>query len=71
MARSIARAVRGASGMTTIFPPLRRTVRVRWPRSMTELVDVGAEGFRYPQPVDREQRDQGVLIRRAEPGRDE
>ena len=33
MARSIARAVRGASGMVTILPPLRVMVRVRCPRS--------------------------------------
>jgi hypothetical protein len=33
MVRSTARAVRGASGIVTILPPLRRMVRVRWPRS--------------------------------------
>ena len=33
MARSSARAVRGASGMVTILPPLRVMVRVRCPRS--------------------------------------
>ena len=33
MAKSIARAVRGASGMVTTLPPLRVIVRVRWPRS--------------------------------------
>ena len=33
MARSIARAVRGASGMVTTLPPLRVMVRVRCPRS--------------------------------------
>ena len=33
MARSIARAVRGASGMVTTLPPLRVMVSVRWPRS--------------------------------------
>ncbi len=33
MARSTALAVRGASGIVTILPPLRRMVRVRWPRS--------------------------------------
>ena len=32
-ARSIARAVRGASGTVTTLPPLRVTIRVRWPRS--------------------------------------
>ena len=34
MARSIARAVRGASGMVTTLPPLRVITRVRCPRSM-------------------------------------
>jgi hypothetical protein len=33
MARSMARAVRGASGMVTTLPPLRVITRVRWPRS--------------------------------------
>ena len=33
IARSIARAVRGASGMVTTLPPLRVMVSVRWPRS--------------------------------------
>ena len=33
MARWIARAVCGASGMVTTLPPLRIMVRVRWPRS--------------------------------------
>ena len=33
MARSMARAVRGASGIVTTLPPLRVIVRVRWPRS--------------------------------------
>ena len=33
VARSIARAVRGASGMVTTLPPLRVIVRVLWPRS--------------------------------------
>ena len=33
-ARSIARAVRGASGMVATLPPLRVMVSVRWPRSV-------------------------------------
>jgi hypothetical protein len=33
MARSIAPAVRGASGIATTLPPLWVIVRVRWPRS--------------------------------------
>ena len=32
MATSIARAVRGASGMVTTFPPLQVIVSVRWPQ---------------------------------------
>jgi hypothetical protein len=34
IARSIARAVRGASGMVTTLPPLRVTTKVRCPRSV-------------------------------------
>jgi hypothetical protein len=34
MARSIALAVRGASGIVTTLPPLRVITRVRCPRSM-------------------------------------
>jgi hypothetical protein len=34
MARSIARAVRGASGLVTTFPPLRVITKMRWPRSV-------------------------------------
>jgi hypothetical protein len=34
MARSTALAVRGANGTVTTLPPLRTTVRVRWPLSM-------------------------------------
>ena len=32
------------------------------------MLDVGAGGFRYPQPVQREQGDQHMLGRRTEPG---
>ena len=35
------------------------------------MLDVRAGGLRYPQPVQREQRDQRVLCRRAEPGGDQ
>ena len=37
----------------------------------SERVDVGAEGFGDPQPVDREQRDERVLGRGAEAGGDQ
>jgi hypothetical protein len=41
-ARSIARAVRGASGMVTTLPPLRVMTRVRSPRSVPRALDVCA-----------------------------
>ena len=71
MARSIARAVRGASGMVTTLPPLRVMTRVRRPRSSPQVLDVRAGGLRYPQPVEREQGDQRVLAGRAEAGGDQ
>jgi hypothetical protein len=68
MARSIVRAVRGASGRVTTLPPLRVMVRVR--------CHVRGRGARYrrrsprrPQPVQGEQRDQRVPGRRAEASR--
>ena len=36
-----------------------------------EVLDVGASGLRDPQPVERQQGDQGVLGGRAEPGGDQ
>ena len=36
-----------------------------------QVLDVGAGGFGDPQPVQGEQRDQRVLKRRPEPGRDQ
>ncbi len=35
------------------------------------MLDVGAGGFRHPQPVQGEQGDQRVLGRRSEPGGDQ
>ena len=71
MARSIARAVRGASGMVTTLPPLRVMARVRWPRSRPRCLDVGAGRLGHPQPVEGQQRDQRMLGRRPEPGGDQ
>ena len=68
MARSIARAVRGASGMVTTLPPLRVTVSVRCPRSRPRCSASAPGGFGDPQPVQREQGDQRMLGRRADPG---
>ncbi len=50
-----------ASGMTARLPPLRVIARARCPRSVPERLDVRSGGFRDPQPVQGEQRDQGML----------
>ena len=36
-----------------------------------ESFDVGTDRFRHPQPVQRQQRDQGVIASAGEPGRDQ
>jgi len=41
------------------------------PALQAEVVDVGAGGLGNPQPVQREQGDQRMLGRRAEPGGDQ
>jgi hypothetical protein len=41
------------------------------PAFQAQLLDIGAGGFRYPQPVEREQGDQRMLGGRAEPGGDQ
>jgi hypothetical protein len=41
MARSTARATRGASGIMAILPPSRTLVRVRWPRSRPSASEEG------------------------------
>ena len=38
------------------------------PALQAERLDVRAGGLRHPQPVQSQQRDQSVLLRRAEPG---
>jgi hypothetical protein len=38
------------------------------PALQAQVLDVGAGGFGDPQPVQREQGDQRMLKRRAEPG---
>jgi hypothetical protein len=48
--------------------PLRVTTRVRCPRSIPRFLDVGANSLGDPQPVERQQGNQRVLGRRAEPG---
>jgi hypothetical protein len=45
MARSIARAVRGASGIVTTLPPLRVITKVRVPTLDAERLDAGTSGF--------------------------
>jgi hypothetical protein len=41
------------------------------PALQTQMLDAGAGRLRYPQPVQREQGDQRMLGRRAEPGGDQ
>ena len=71
MARSIVRAVRGASGIVTTLAALAGDGQRPVPALEAQVLDVGAGGLRDPQPVEREQRDQRVLERRAEPGGDQ
>ncbi|HEY7429551.1 MAG TPA: hypothetical protein VH641_02340 [Streptosporangiaceae bacterium] len=54
IARSIARAVRGASGMVTTFA-LARDDQGPVAALQAEVLDVGAGGLRYPQAVEGEQ----------------
>jgi hypothetical protein len=39
LARSMARAVRGASGIVTTLPPLRVMIRVRWPPLQAQVLE--------------------------------
>ena len=68
MARSTARAVRGASGIVTTLPPLAGARQRPVPALHAPVLDVRAGGLADPQPVQREQRDQRVPRWRAEPG---
>jgi len=60
MAKSIACAVRGASGMVITMPPLR-VITNAVPALDAQGLDVGTGGLRNPQPVQGQQRDQRVL----------
>jgi hypothetical protein len=70
MARSMARAVRGASGIVTTLPPLRVITRVRWPRSTPRASMSAPVASDNAQPVERQEGDQRVLGGQAEPGCD-
>jgi hypothetical protein len=70
MARSIARAVHGAWDGDQLAA-LTQHGQGAVPAFETEIVEVGAECFGDPQPVDRQQADQRVLGGGAEPGRDQ
>lgn len=63
MARSIVRAVRGASGTAATLPPLAQHRQRPISAFHTECFDVGAERLREPQAVDGQERDEGVLSR--------
>jgi hypothetical protein len=68
MARSIARAVRGASGIVTFFPPFAHDRQGPVAAFDTQGLDVGAGGRGDPQPVQGQQREQRMLGCRPEPG---
>jgi hypothetical protein len=70
MARSIARAVRGERDRDDLAP-LAGDDQGPVPALDAQSLDVGAGGLGHPQPVEGQQRDQGMLGRGAEPGRDE
>jgi hypothetical protein len=63
VARSIARAVRGASGMVTTLAALAGDGQSPVPAFQAQLLDIGAGGLRDPQPVQGKQGDQRVLQR--------
>jgi hypothetical protein len=67
----MARAVRGASGIVTIFPALAEHRECAVAAFESERFDVGAERFGHAQAVDREQRHERVLAGRGEAGCDE
>jgi hypothetical protein len=71
MARSIARAVRGASGMITTLAPLRATVKRPVAAFEARVPDVRAGRLGHAQPVQGQQGDQRVLGGRAGPRGDQ
>jgi hypothetical protein len=68
--RSIALAVRGASGMVTTAA-LAGDNKGPVPPLDAQGLNAGASGFGDTQPVERQQRDQRVLVWRAQPGGDQ
>ena len=68
MARSIARAVCGASRDGDDLAALAGNRESPVAKFQIEVLDVGAGGLGDPQPVQREQRDRRMLCRRPEPG---
>ncbi len=68
-ARSTAPAYIRRLGASTL-PPMRVTVKVRWPRSRPRC-SMSAPVATGPQPVEGEQGDQGVLGGRPKPGGDQ
>ena len=71
MARSIALAVRGARGMGDLLTALAHDAQRAMPAVDVQMVDVRAQGFGDPQPVQGEQRRQGMVTVRRQPGRHE
>jgi hypothetical protein len=57
--------------MVTTLPPLAGDRQGPVPALQAQVLDVRAGGLGDPQPVQREQGDQRMLGRRAEPGGDQ
>ena len=71
MARSIARAVRGASRDGDDLAALAGHGESPVTAIEAQVLDIGAGGLRYPQPVQGEQRDQRMHRWRPETSGDE
>jgi hypothetical protein len=71
VARSIARAVRGASGIVTTLAALAGDDQGPVAALDAQGLDVGAGGFGNAQPVEGQQGNQRMLGGRAEPGGDQ
>jgi hypothetical protein len=61
-----ARAVRGARGMVTDLAALAQHRQGAMSPLETKPFDVRARGFRHPESIEREQRDQSVFDRRPQ-----
>ena len=64
-------AVRGASGTVTNLPALADDGEGAVVALEAEVLDVGADGLGYPQPIERQHTDQGMIGGAGPPGGDQ